>query len=101
MGKPCMSLAKQEKFIHVKCCASERLYSNSMAIAEWLLSTKAQHIPFKHTWLLKRVVFLSIFTFDIFCAYYCHLYIQLCICLTKIYVSQAFVDTAPELCQKR
>ena len=34
------------------------------------------------------------------CAYYCHLYIQLCICLTKIYVSYALVDTAPELCQK-
>ena len=35
-----------------------------MFIAGWLLSTRAQNIPFKRTWLLKRVIFLSVFTFE-------------------------------------
>ena len=70
-----MSPTLQEKFIHVKCCTREPLYSNSMAIACWQLSTRAQNIPFKHTWLLKRVIFLSIFTFE---------YI-LCLLLSLIY----------------
>ena len=46
-----------------------------MAIASWLLSTRAQNIPFKHNWLLIRVIFLSIFTFE-------HI---LCILLSLIY----------------
>ena len=41
-------------------------------------------IPFKHTLLLKRVIFCQYLLVNIFCAYYCHLYIELCICLTKI-----------------
>ena len=101
MGEPCMSPASQEKLIHVNCCARELLYSNSMVIAGSLLSLRAQNIPFKCTRLLKRDNILSIFTFEnIFCAYFCHLYIQLCICCSKIYASKALVDTAPELCQK-
>ena len=66
MGKPCMSLALQDKLIHVKCCAREplALYLNSMGIVGWLLSTRAQNIPFKRTWLLKKVIILSILTLE-------------------------------------
>ena len=46
-----------------------------MVIAGWLLSTRAQNIPFKRTWLLKRVIFLSIFTLE-------HI---LCLLLSLIY----------------
>ena len=46
-----------------------------MGIAGWLLSTRAQNILFKRTWLLKRVIFLSIFTFE-------HI---LCLLLSLIY----------------
>ena len=77
--------------IHVKCCAGEQLYSNSMVIAGWRLSTRAQNIPFKCTWQLKGVIILSIFTFE-------HI---LCLLLSLIYpASSALVDTAPDLCQK-
>ena len=48
----------------------------------------------------KGNIFVNILLLKILCAYYCHLYIQLCACFTKIYVSEALVDTAPELCQK-
>ena len=40
------------------------------------------NIPFKRTWLLKRVIFCQYLLWNIFCAYYCHAYIQLYICLT-------------------
>ena len=46
-----------------------------MSITGWLLSTRAQNIPFKCAWLLKRVVFLSIFTLE-------HI---LCLLLSLIY----------------
>ena len=62
MGKPCVSPACREKFIHVKCCARESLYSNSMVIADWMLLTKSQHILFKCTWLSKRYCFCQYFT---------------------------------------
>ena len=52
-------------------------HSNSMGIAGLLLSTRAQKIPFKRTWLLKRVIlFLSIFTLE-------HI---LCLSLSLIYL---------------
>ena len=66
---------QQEKFIHVKCCAREALYSNSIVILVWLMSTRAPNIPFKCTWPLQRVICLSIFTFD-------HI---LCLLLSLIY----------------
>ena len=54
--------------------SNDALYSNSMGIAGWLLSTRAQNIPFKRACLLKRV-FLSIFTLE-------HI---LCLLLSLIY----------------
>ena len=53
-------------------------------------------LAFKHTWLLNRVIFLSIFTFE-------HI---LCLLLSLIYpavyllTKDLCVETAPELCQK-
>ena len=69
-----------------------------LAFHRWII--KAQNIPFKRIWLLKWQYFCQYLLLNIFCAYYCHLYIQLCIRLTKIFVSWALVGTAPELCQK-
>ena len=100
MGKPFMSPALQEKFIHVKCRAKEPLYSNSMVIAGWLLSTRAQNIPFKCTWLLQRVKYLSIFTFEhILCLSLSLIYPAVYL-LNKDLCELSVVDTAPELCQK-
>ena len=61
--------------IHVKCCAREPLYPNSMVIAGSLLLMRVQNIPLKRTWLLIRVMFLSVFTFE-------HI---LCLLLSLIY----------------
>ena len=44
-------------------------------IAGWLLSTRPRNIPFERTWLLKRDIFLSIFTLE-------HI---LCLLLSLIY----------------
>ena len=50
-------------------------HCNSMVIASWLLSMRAQNIQVKCTWLLKRDNILSIFTFE-------HI---LCLLLSLIY----------------
>ena len=87
MSIPCMSPAKQEKFIHVKCCSREQMYSNSMVNAGWLLSMRTQNIPFECTWLLKSVIFLSIFTFE-------HI---LCLLLSLIYPAMCLLNN--DLCE--
>ena len=57
-----MCVPSMRREIHVKCCVRQPLYSNSMVIADRLLSTKAQHRPFKRTWLSKKGSVCQYFT---------------------------------------